>query len=110
MSTIESTLLIKTEREFDDALKTKDKVYALIYATWCPFCIRFKPVFQKYAQEQPDLFLLAQDDQERLADRYSVDVVPTVLLFENGQPTHRLDGVLGIGLTEKLLAQFISAH
>jgi hypothetical protein len=34
-------------------------------------------------------------------NKYSVEVVPTVLLFKNGKVSKRLDGVLGKGLTER---------
>jgi hypothetical protein len=45
-----------------------------------------------------------QNDQEKIADQYSVKIYPTMLFFENGVVSKRLDGVLGVGLDEKQLA------
>lgn len=78
----------------------------LVYASWCPFCLQFLPVFQKYAAGK-DHFLLAQDDQELLADRYGIEIIPTVLCFANGTVVARLDGVAGIGLNERQLVAFL---
>ncbi len=98
---------INNESDFNELLKTKDRVMMLIYASWCPFCVRFLPVFEKQAQEREDM-VMVQDNQEIIADKYEVNVVPTILLFENGILTNRLDGVLGIGLSEKGLLDFIN--
>jgi hypothetical protein len=38
-----------------------------------------------------------------------VKIYPTMLFFENGVVSKRLDGVLGIGLDEKQLVEFISS-
>ncbi len=100
------SVLVKTELELEEAIRDKERVIALIYATWCPYCLAFLPVYQKYAQGR-DSFLLIEDDQWIIADRYKVEVVPTALCFEKGKVVKRLDGVLGAGLNEKNLAEFI---
>ena len=41
------------------------------------------------------------DDKPKLTKKYSVDVVPTVLVFEQGRVTERLDGEAGAGLDKK---------
>jgi len=53
-------------------------------------------------------FILAQDDAEVLAPRYAVKVYPTVLLFEKGAVSERLDGAAGVGLNEEKLLAFLS--
>ena len=47
------------------------------------------------------------NDEETIADQYSVEIFPAVLLFENGVVSKRLDGAPGRGLTEKQLAEFV---
>jgi hypothetical protein len=44
-----------------------------------------------------------------MGGRYEVEVFPTVLFFENGAVSKRLDGIPGVGLTEKHLVDFIAA-
>jgi thiol-disulfide isomerase/thioredoxin len=102
---------INIEYDLDDMLKSKDRVVVLFYASWCPFSQRFLPVFERYAKDKPLMCLrIVTDDKASLCEKYSVEVVPTVLLFEKGKIRKRLDGVPGAGLTEKQLASFTSAH
>jgi thiol-disulfide isomerase/thioredoxin len=88
-------------------LDSKDKVFVLFYAPWCPFCQRFLPAFAKFSQDKTRKCAKIEiDDNEGLCEKYSVDVVPTVLVFENGKLVKRLDGLHGIGLSEKQLIDF----
>lgn len=102
---------IDVEYGLDDVLKSNDRVVVLFYASWCPFSQRFLPIFEKYAQGQPQTCLRVRtDDKASLCEKYSVDVVPTVLLFEKGKVKKRLDGVPGVGLEEKHLASLAKEH
>jgi thiol-disulfide isomerase/thioredoxin len=99
--------LVNSSHELNEILKTKDRVIALLYASWCPFCVRFLPIFKKHAQEDGQHFVMVRDDREAIADLYSVKVYPTVLFFENGVVSKRLDGVSGVGLDEKKMMEFV---
>jgi hypothetical protein len=65
------------------------------------------PVFQQYAQEEQKYFLCVQDDEEIIGEKYSIDIFPTVLFFEKGSISKRLDGKPGVGLSEKQLVEFV---
>jgi thiol-disulfide isomerase/thioredoxin len=107
MNSRDKIVLIDNENDLNKILKTNDRVIALVYASWCPFCRKFLPIFQQYAQEEQHYFLCVQDDGESIGDKYSIDVFPTVLFFEKGSISKRLDGEPGVGLSEKQLAEFI---
>jgi thioredoxin 1 len=107
LSKNEQTVPVVNESNFDEMLKTRNRVIVLIYASWCPFCMSFLPVFSRYSREMADHCFMVKDDRETIADKYEVDVVPTVLFFENGVVSKRLDGILGVGLHENQLAEFI---
>jgi thiol-disulfide isomerase/thioredoxin len=99
---------IDVEYELDEALKSNGRIFVLFYASWCPFSQRFLPIFEKYAREKPENCLRVKiDDKAKLCKIYSVDVVSTVLLFENGKVAKRLDGTPGVGLNEKQLKNLI---
>ncbi len=102
-------VMVDDEQGLNDVLKAKERVIAIFHASWCPFCVSFLPVFEKCAKGEGLSFLAVQDNQETIGDKYSVEVVPTALFFEKGKVTRRLDGVLGVGLTEKKLTDFIQA-
>jgi len=95
--------------DLQQVLKEKDRVVAMVYASWCPFCRRVLPVFEKQASDARQNLLLVADDEEHVADLYGIDVVPTLILFEKGQVVKRLDGQPGIGLNDKQIAGFIAS-
>ena len=109
MSANVTCALVNNEHDLKEILKVKDKVIALFYASWCPFCVKFLPIFQKTAGKEGRHLVIVQDDQETIADQYSIKVYPTVLFFENGIVSKRLDGVLGTGLDKKQLAEFVNS-
>ena len=99
---------IKVDYDLDEVLRDKARVFVLFYATYCPFSQRFLPIFEKYARNNPQSCLRVKtDDKVKLCEKYSVDVVPTVLLFEKGVVAKRLDGALGAGLDEKQLKKIV---
>jgi thioredoxin-like negative regulator of GroEL len=107
MSSQESCVTVDNLRDLEQALAQKDKVVALVFASWCPFCRKVLPVFEKQARDDERNLLLVADDEEHIADLYGIDVFPTLILFEKGQIVKRLDGKPGIGLNEKQIADFI---
>jgi len=102
-----SAKTIKSRQEFDGEIGSGAKRLALFYSAWCPFCLAFMPDFEKQAAAEPGTFLkICTDELEELEDVFSIDVVPTVLCFEGGKLSRRLDGKLGRGLSAADLASF----
>ena len=100
---------INVEYGLEETLKSKSKAVVLFYASWCPFSQRFLPTFEKYSKSRPESCLrIVTDDKASLCEKYEVEVVPTVLVFEKGKVKKRLDGAAGIGLSEKQLLDFVS--
>ena len=98
------------QNSFEFALKTNPRMYALFYASWCPFSRKFLPVFEKCTVNSPvPCIRVLIDDREDLCEKYSIEFFPTVLLFENGVVAKRLDGEPGQGLSEKQLKNLINA-
>jgi thioredoxin len=107
MSVSAACALVNNNEDLIEILRDKNCVIALFHASWCPYCVKFLPIFKKHAEGEGRKFVILQDDQETIADQYSVKVYPTVLFFENGVISKRLDGMLGVGLDEKQLVEFI---
>ena len=55
------------------------------------------------------VFLLVEDDNESIAEKYVIDVFPTLLFFNQGKVGLRLDGKPGVGLNEKQIKDFIKS-
>ena len=86
----------------DDLLKSKEKAFVLFYATWCPYSLRFLPIFEDYVKVNPnECISVIIDDKPDLCEKYKIDFYPTVLLFKKGEVKKRLDATPGEGLTKK---------
>lgn len=95
---------IDSENDLDHILRENESVFVLFYSSWCPFCRSFLPIFNKSAQNREDKeFLQVKIDRilNPIWEKYSVNVVPTVILFKGNKAHRRLNGVLGVGLNEK---------
>ncbi len=90
-------------------LESPEPIVVLFWATWCPFCRRFKPDFDKLNAEIPARFasVYLDDESNRLWDDYAVEVVPTIALFRDGELVDRQDGVLGYGLDKRMVRDFV---
>ncbi|MCJ7696415.1 MAG: CDGSH iron-sulfur domain-containing protein [Anaerolineaceae bacterium] len=102
--------LIDNKGELEDILKNKKRAFVLFYASWCPFCRDFLPIYDRYFEKEPETFLRVMiDEKEELMDKYSVEIVPTVIFFSNGKIKRRCDGKECIGLSEKHLIDIINS-
>ena len=101
---------LSEEQELIKYLESHPKVIALFYASWCPFCRSFLTVFNKHAKKigsNTFLRVLIDDDENPMWETYSLEAVPSIILFEKGEVARRLDCQLGSGLNEKQLTQFL---
>lgn len=74
-------------------------------ADWCPYCVQFLPDLA--ALERPNVpVLLADlsDEASPLWETFEVAIVPTLVVFSDGRPVFRADGVRSRGLGPKDLA------
>ncbi|XHH09582.1 MAG: thioredoxin family protein [Candidatus Bathyarchaeia archaeon] len=97
-------LEVKNKADLTKQLQGNKRVLALFSSSWCPFCQRFAKTFNANVSNcKVDLVLLVNMDDYNspLWDDYAVDVVPTLILFENTEIKSRLDAGSGTGLTEK---------
>lgn len=102
--------ICQTAKELRDVVKSGKGVFALFYADWCPFSRAFLPVFETHSVGRDGQFVRVElDGNEDLFEEHSVDVYPTVLYFEGGAVSKRLDGKHFVGLREKQLTEMIAS-
>lgn len=66
------------------------------WAPWCGPCVQLGPVIDKIAAENAGKAIVAKvnvDDAQELAARYGIRSIPTLIVFRDGQPVERLQGV-----------------
>ena len=96
-------MLEKIKAVFSEELAQSDSpVIVLFYTTYCPFCMRFAPIFEKHSVNQPFVFAKADitDDSHPYWERYKINYVPTIIAFKDGQIVARRDAKGGVGLSE----------
>jgi thioredoxin 1 len=101
---------VSKKRDLESHLQNNSRVLALFYASWCPYCRIFLPVFDRNSSKRSFNLVLrvrVDDYDNPLWDEYSIDAVPTVLLFYMGKVCRRLDGTFGFGLNEKQLKELL---
>lgn len=78
-----------TTQNFEQTVLQSDKLILVEFtAPWCGYCRRLAPVLERMKDEpdMPDIGVIDIDQQPALAERYFVDTIPTLLLFQNGNP------------------------
>jgi len=103
-------LQVKNPDAFQESVvQAAEPTVVMFWATWCPFCRRFKQEFEKLAASRPWRFaaVYLDDEDNPLWEDYAVDVVPTLALFRDGKVVERLDGILGYGIDQKMVDEFV---
>ena len=67
------------------------------YATWCGPCQMMAPILEQVNLQMGNRLQVVKIDSDKypvLASIYQVYALPTLILFKNGQPVERIEGVL----------------
>ena len=86
-----------TDGNFQAEVIEADKpVLVDFWAPWCGPCRVIAPSLEEIAEEKDDLRIvkLNVDDNQATAARYDVMSIPTLILFKNGEPAHKIVGAL----------------
>ncbi len=91
-----------------DNLRLNDRTIVLFHATWCPYCKQLMPSFERFAAEaKVDVARADISDYESpLWDSFSIEAVPTAILFDNGKAVARVDSTMGNGVTPSQFLEF----
>lgn len=101
--------LLGSGADLEPVIRELDHVWVLFYAAWCPFSRMFLPSFlDQAANGEPCYRRILADEEAGLADRYGIEVYPTVLYFKKGKVEKRLDGIYHVGLTKGQLEDFVA--
>jgi len=96
--------------DFNKLMNSPGRHLIVFAAKWCGFCSRFIDQAQSFETSKDVLLSVVDTDDpdESLWDEFSIRIVPTLAVFDNGKIIFRRDGKSGIGLRMSDLEEGIS--
>ncbi len=94
------------DSSFEEALKSSEPVLIDFGATWCGPCKQLAPIVEGIAKDyqgKVKVFAVDIDDAPKLAQKYAVRSVPTLILFKGGA---KVDQITGLTSRDKIVKQF----
>ena len=96
----------KQFNNFDELLSGSDLPLLVdFYATWCGPCRMIAPILDEVQAAMKAKLQVVKVDTDKyphLASKYKIEALPTLVLFKQGKPVDRIEGVLPI---EKIMAR-----
>ena len=93
-------IVVLSDQQFEaEVIKSLTPVLVDFSAEWCGPCKMLAPIIEQLANEYAGRVKVAKldiDDNHNSAAQYGIQSVPTMIIFQNGQPVKKL-----VGLTPK---------
>ena len=79
-----------------EVINSDKKVLADFNADWCGPCKMLKPIVEEFADNNEDIKVVSIniDDEDELAEKYSVSSIPCLVVFDKGKEVKRNVGLI----------------
>jgi len=96
----------------DEVLNSKVPVLVDFWAEWCGPCRMLSPVIEELAKQYDDqkikIYKLNVDENPKIAAKYGIMAIPTVIIFKDGKPVEQITGVRNKKEYIELIERYIS--
>ena len=103
-----------TKKQFDsfEEMLSDSDVPVLVdfYADWCGPCQMMVPILEQVNAQLQNSLRIVKIDTEKytaLATQYQINALPTLVLFKQGQPVDKIEGVMQAEQLVQHLKNFI---
>ena len=80
------------------------------WAPWCGPCRQMAPAFEETALSLPlqaQFLKVNTEEQQTLGAQYSIQSIPTLIMFKDSKEVERLSGALSVGRLQSWVKQFV---
>ena len=90
-------MLNLTDENFEKEIQGAEKpVLVDFWASWCNPCHVLSPILEKLGEEFKGKIIFAKanvDEAPKISQKFSIDKIPTVILFKEGKPQNGFSGL-----------------
>ena len=85
------------DSNFDQTVSAENPTLVDFWAEWCGPCKMMHPVFESLSAKYPKIRFarVNVDDSQNIAMRFSVQSIPTFIMFKSGQIVDKMMGAVG---------------
>ena len=97
---------VTTETFEQEVIQSETPVLVDFWAEWCGPCHAVAPVLDRIVEEHAGELKLVKvniDEEHELAQRYGIASIPTMILFQDGEPSAAVIGAQPKGAIERSL-------
>ena len=100
--------MIVTDSSFDQAIKENKVILVDFWAEWCGPCRMVAPILEEISVEHNlPVGKLNIDENTEKTQEYSVQSIPTMVLFVDGNPVHTVVGAKPKHMLLKELSEWL---
>ena len=97
--------------DFNEIINSEKPTLVDFYATWCGPCKMMNPIMEETKTEicnTANILKVDVDKNREVAVKYGIRGVPTMIIFQNGQPVWRQSGVIPKSTLVENINKFLS--
>ncbi len=96
-----------TSDNINELISNNDIVIIDFWASWCGPCMAFKPIFEKAAEEHPEIVFAScnTEEQQELAAMFQIRSIPTLMIFREQIMVFAQPGMLPAEVLEDLIGK-----
>lgn len=94
-----------TADNINELISNNDIVIIDFWASWCGPCMAFKPIFEKAAEQHPEIVFAScnTEEQQELAAMFQIRSIPTLMVFREQIMVFAQPGMLPAEMLEDLI-------